>query len=187
MKPVIVIIDMQQDFFKDGRLLEHKETLVKNINALTEKARAHKVPIIWVRQEFKHDLSDAFIGVKKGLTRVVTLQGTPGSQLLPDLHVRQSDKEIVKNRYSAFFKTNMDELLEELGVDTLVIGGINSHACVRTAVIDAYQRDYEILLATDCTDSFDEEHHRVSMKYLTGVMSQPKTNAELFMLLNELE
>jgi isochorismate hydrolase len=39
------------------------------------------------------------------------------------------------------------------------------------AVIDAYQRDYEVVLALDCTDSYDEEHHRVSLRYLTGGMS----------------
>ena len=183
MKAAIIIIDMLQDFFLDGRLLEHKDELVQNINVLTENGRNHNVPVIWVRQEFKSDLSDAFIGIKKGLTKVVTLEGTPGSQLLAGLHTEETDKEIIKKRYSAFFKTNMDNLLEELGIDTLIIGGVNTHACVRTAVIDAYQRDYEILLAIECTDSYDEEHHRVTLKYLTSVMSQPKTNAELTAIL----
>jgi nicotinamidase-related amidase len=183
MKPAIIIIDMVQDFFRDGRLLEHKDTLVKNINALTKNGRSHSIPVVWVRQEFRSDLSDAFLGIRKGLSRTVTVQGTDGAKLLPGLHVEPSDEEIVKKRYSAFFKTGLDELLEKLEVNTLIIGGVNTHACVRMAVVDAYQRDYDVLLATNCTGSYDEEHHRVSFKYLTGVMSQSKTNEELFKLI----
>ncbi len=182
MKPAIIVVDAQQDFFHDGRLKQHKDILVQHINALTDYGRNYSIPIIWVRQEFKKDFSDAPLGIKKGLTRRVTAAGTEGAKLLSELHVKPKDYQIIKKRYSAFFKTELDNLLKKLNVNTAVIGGVNSHACVRMAAIDAYQRDYEILLATDCIDSYDEAHHLISVRYLSGVISQPKTNTQLFRL-----
>lgn len=183
MHTAILIVDMLQDFFVDGRLLENKEKLTKNINELTSVARLNSFPVIWVRQEFKPDLSDAFLGIRNGKTKVVTIAGTDGSKLLPELKTDNNDQEVIKKRYSAFFNTNLKQLLDELTVDTLIICGVNTHACIRMAAIDAYQYDYNVILATDCVDSYDEEHHRVSMKYLTTVIASPKTNLELSKLL----
>jgi len=183
MKPAIMLIDVLEDFFREGRLKEDRSTLVKNINALTSVGRAHHIPIIWVRQAFKADLSDAFLGMRKTHTSV-TIENTKGSQLLTELEKAPADFEVMKKRYSAFFRTHLDDLLQTLGTDTLIIGGVNTHACVRMAVIDAYQRDYEVVLAIDCTDSYDEEHHHISLRYLTRTMSTAKTNQEIFELVD---
>jgi len=185
MHIAILVVDMLQDFFTEGRLLENKGALTNNINELTSMARVNGIPVIWVRQEFKPDLSDAFLGIRNGKSKVVTIAGTTGAQLLPELHTEQSDHEIIKKRYSAFFGTSLKQLLDEMGVDTLVICGVNTHACVRMAAIDAYQYDYNVLLATDCTCSYDEEHHRVTMKYLSGVIAVLQTNEQLSVLLKK--
>lgn len=186
MKPAVIIIDALEDFFKEGLLKEHRITLANHINELVDFARNHNVSVIWVRQEFKADLSDAFLAMRRN-NWPVTIENTKGSQILEELHKEHSDYEVIKKRYSAFFKTNLDDLLEKLKIDTLIIGGINTHACVRTAVIDAYQRDYEVILAIDCTDSYDEEHHKVSLKYLTKSISIAETNQEIFVFLAKNE
>jgi nicotinamidase-related amidase len=182
MKAAILLIDLLEDYFQEGRLKANRSSLVGHINTLTAVGRASHLPIIWARQAFKADLSDAFLGMRKTQT-AVTIENTPGSQLLSDLEQASTDLEVVKKRYSAFFRTNLDELLQTLAVDLLIIGGINTHACVRMAVIDAYQRDYEVLLALDCIDSYDEEHHRISVRYLTGGICTGKANPDLFDLL----
>jgi nicotinamidase-related amidase len=182
MKVAILLIDLLEDYFQDGRLKANRSTLVSHINALTSVGRASHLPIIWVRQAFKADLSDAFVWMRK-TQAAVTIENTPGSQLLNELERDPTDLEVVKKRYSAFFRTNLDELLQTLAADLLIIGGINTHACVRMAVIDAYQRDYEVVLALDCTDSYDEEHHHVSLRYLTRGICTGKTNPDIFDLL----
>ena len=53
------------------------------------------------------------------------------------------DPVIVKKRYSAFSKTDLEDVLQRLMPDELVLAGINTHACVRTTAIDAYQRDWK--------------------------------------------
>ncbi|MDO8452222.1 MAG: cysteine hydrolase [bacterium] len=179
MKPAVILIDLEREFVKNGRLLENKDDLVSCINELTEFARSKNYPVIWVTQEFEKDLSDAPIGSRKpGL--MIPIKDTQGSKLLEGLVVNDGDLHIIKKRYSAFFKTDLDKILEGLPVDSLIMAGINTHACVRTSVIDAYQRDYPVTIALDCTDSYDEEHHDISIKYLTRNISEGKTNQEIF-------
>ena len=179
MKPAILIVDMLEDFFRDGRLKEHRDSLVLHINALTSFARQHSIPVIWVRQEFKSDLSDAFLAMRKH-NYPITIEGTKGSKILGELQRTGSDYIIIKKRYSAFFKTTLDEVLQKIEADTLIIGGVNTHACIRMAAIDAYQRDYAVILASDCIDSYDEDNHRSSLQYLTKNMTSAMSNKELF-------
>lgn len=81
---------------------------------------------------------------------------------MPELDVRTSDHIVVKKRYSAFFVTILGDLLVRLGCRQLIVAGINTHACVRTSVIDAYQRDYDLILACDCIASHDKEHDEIT-------------------------
>jgi isochorismate hydrolase len=102
-----------------------------------------------------------------------------GSQIDPDLAVAQSDPVVIKKRYSAFFNTDLDQLLHRLRPDALILAGINTHACVRVTAIDAYQRDWKIVLAADCVDSYDREHHDVSMKYMKDKIVTVLSNQEI--------
>ncbi len=185
MKSAIVIVDLLEDFFKEDRkrLKEHRETLVNNVNKLVKEARNKNIPIIWIRQEYKADLSDAPLRNRKS-NIPITIENTEGSQILSELDRAKSDYEVIKKRYSAFFNTNLDELLKKLGIDTVIVLGINTHACVRMTAIDAYQRDYEVILALDCINSYDGEHHRVTLEYLTSRgIATAKTNTEIFTIL----
>jgi nicotinamidase-related amidase len=85
----------------------------------------------------------------------------------------------VKKRYSAFFGTGLDELLAQLKPDSVILAGINTHACIRTTAIDAYQRDWPVMLALDCVDSYDREHHEVSLKYMKAKIAAVMTNREI--------
>ena len=58
---VVLVIDMQEDFFADGPLSESREQITSNINQLLSYARSADVPIVWVWQEFRDDLEDAFV------------------------------------------------------------------------------------------------------------------------------
>ncbi len=60
---------------------------------------------------------------------------------------------------------------------------IHMHACVRMTAIDAYQRDWKVILASDCVDSYDRQHHDVSLKYMKDKIASVMTNEELRTLL----
>lgn len=64
-------------------------------------------------------------------------------RILPELDVGSGDHLVIKRSYSAFFDTELHDLLQRLLVTGLVVGGVNTYACVRCTTIDAYQHDYD--------------------------------------------
>jgi nicotinamidase-related amidase/GrpB-like predicted nucleotidyltransferase (UPF0157 family) len=181
MRPPIalLVIDMLFDFFdRQPSLSSQRARLVAGINQLVRAFRSVGQPVIWVRQEFKPDLSDAFLEMRRLGIRI-TIAETEGCRILPELEQGQNDHVVVKKRYSAFFGTNLDEILASLKPVTLVVAGINTHACVRATVVDAYQRDYDVILASECIASHDAEHQQVTLRYLDGKMARLMTNADI--------
>ena len=170
-------IDMLGDFL-DRWPAGERRALIARTNALVALFRQRGLPVIWVRQEFKADLSDAFLEMRKRSISV-TIEGTRGAEIADGLDRRESDPTIIKKRYSAFYGTELDTLLASTRPDALVIAGINTHACIRMAAIDAYQRDYEVVIASDCVDSYDQEHARITLEYLADKIALLRTNEEI--------
>jgi nicotinamidase-related amidase len=182
-KMALLIIDMLNDFFQQQiHLAEQRTRLVVSINSLVEAFRQNGQPVLWVRQEFAPDLHDAFLDMRKHNLQL-TIAGTDGCEILPELDRRPADITIVKKRYSAFFGTDLEATLRRICPDMLVVAGINTHACVRTTVIDAYQRDYEVVVAAECIASYDEAHHEMTKRYLDGAIAQLLPNREIIKML----
>lgn len=179
--PALIVIDMLNDFLQTWPPAA-RQRLISSINSLARSMRRRQLPVIWIRQEFEPDLRDALPEMRKKAIRV-TIRGTPGSQIAADLEVAPSDCIIIKKRYSAFFGTTLDQLLASLKPDGLIVAGINTHACIRATAIDAYQRDWEVILAMDCVDSYDREHHDISLRYLNGKIAATMSNREIVELL----
>jgi nicotinamidase-related amidase len=167
----ILVIDMVGDMFRHEELIVHRGSLVQAINALTDAGRKDGLPVVWVREEHAPDLSDAPLELRRKQIHIA-IAGTPGAELLPELDVAPSDHVVVKRRYSAFFGTDLDEHLRRERVERLVLAGVNTHACVRTTAIDAYQRDYDLAIVSDCVASYDREHHDVSLRYMDGKIAR---------------
>jgi nicotinamidase-related amidase len=178
MRPVFVFVDLLEDFFAKPPLSRRRPRLCNAVNDLVGLARQHEYPIVWIRQEFEPDLSDAYVSMRETGTRI-TIRGTAGSDLLKELKRASNDHEIVKKRYSAFFGTDLARLLHELRCDPIVLGGVNTHACVRATAVDAFQMDYHVILATDAISSYDEQYHRESMRYLEQSIGKAMSNVEI--------
>jgi len=179
----LIIIDMQKDFFRKEALNALREDLCIRINKAISYARSKGLPVIWVKQEFLPDYSNAPLDVKKHRYNV-TIAGTEGCQILDELDTKENDPVVIKTRYSAFFKTGLDDLLSESDITEIILAGINTHACIRTAAIDAYQRDFEVTIIRDCVASYDAEHHDITLRYLAGGMARVMTVDEF---MGELE
>jgi nicotinamidase-related amidase len=177
IRPLLIVIDMQNDFL-DGWPVAARESLLRSTHDLVLLIRSHGFPVIWVRQEFEADLSDAFREMKSRRISI-TIKGTPGCEIAPQLPVAGHDPVIVKKRYSAFFRTRLEEVLADLRPDALILAGINTHACIRTTAIDAYQRDWPVIIASDCVGSYDEEHHAITVRYLQREIARAMSNQEI--------
>jgi nicotinamidase-related amidase len=173
----IVVLDMVADTFIPPALAAQRDGLVAAINKLLAHGREAGHLIVWVRQELAEDLSDAPLQFRlEQIHR--TIGGTPGAMLLPELDSAPTDTVLIKKRYSAFFGTQLYEYLQEKGTRSVVVVGVNTHACVRTTAIDAYQHDYPVYVITDCVGSYDLEHHEVSLRYIDGKIGTVLSLAE---------
>ena len=173
----LIVIDMQIDFLErlEG---DTRAALLLNTNRLIDVFRTSGCPVIWVRQLLSPDLSDAPLLMRDARASVV-IDGTSGAEIHPDLDRHIEDTVVDKKRYSAFFGTRLDRVLSDLAPEQITLAGVDSHACVRTTAIDAYQRDMRVLLASDCLASHDPEHGRISMAYMARNIARAVTNDQV--------
>ena len=183
-RPAVFVIDMLNDCFGHAELQRLRASLCSSINALTAMARASGCPVIWVRQEFEPDLSDAMPDMKRKDIHMF-IKGTAGPRILDELDRSDADLEVVKKRYSMFFGTGLDSLLQRLGTDQVILTGVNTHACIRAAAMDAYQRDFDVTIVRECVASKDAHHHDVTLDYLDGNVARVATLDELRALFPE--
>ncbi|PWU20813.1 MAG: cysteine hydrolase [Candidatus Rokuibacteriota bacterium] len=164
-RTAILVIDMVCDMFSREELARQRSAIVAAINTLTDAGRQAGHRVVWIRQEYAADLSDAPLEYRRRRIRS-TIAGTAGAALLPELDVAPQDEVVIKKRYSGFFGTDLDDFLRREQVDKLIVAGVNTHACIRTTAVDAYQRDYDVTIVRDCVASYDQEHHEVSLRYM---------------------
>ena len=108
-RPAVFVIDMLNDCFGHAQLQRLRSSLCSHINELTAIARANGHPVVWVRQEFEPDLSDAMRDMKSKDIHMF-IKGTAGPLILDELDRSEADLEVVKKRYSMFFQTELDAL-----------------------------------------------------------------------------
>lgn len=146
MKYALLVIDMNKGSFdpnaRGGILFRAKEYLVPCINELATAFRARSLPVVWVTQRYHDDLSDALPLQRKRSDKSFA-EGSNGWELLPELSRQISDFLVVKRGYDAFYNTDLDSILQDQGVTSLVIAGVNTYACVRQTTMGACERLYD--------------------------------------------
>jgi nicotinamidase-related amidase len=92
--------------------------------------------------------------------KVHSLRGTKGAEVVDELKTEATDIILPKRRFSAFFKTDLDQTLRVLGVDTIVVTGITTEVCVLMTVMDGLSHDFSVILLEDCSASRSKEFHQ---------------------------
>jgi len=72
----------------------------------------------------------------------------------------------LKRKYSAFQGTDLDMLLRELKVDTLVLAGVVTDICIQHTAADAFYRGYKIIVPKDCVEAVDAPTQKAAIKFL---------------------
>jgi nicotinamidase-related amidase len=179
MKPVLLTIDLQKDFPGLFKLLKPRGEFEESVRQLTSFFRRRRLPILHILTMHKADRSSWTLQMKRD-NFSICIAGTEGCQELNAVGRQPGEAVMYKTRWSAFYGTDLDRLLKQQGYDTLVLAGFLSHACIRVTAIDAYQRDYGIIIARDCIDTYDAEHERITLDYLSRYVARVLTNREIF-------
>jgi nicotinamidase-related amidase len=160
MKPAIIVVDMLKDTFKENSQLpitREGRKIIPNLQKLLKESREKGFPIVYACDSF---LKEDFL---QGKSKLYSLQGTPGAEVIDELKPEPTDMILPKRRFSAFFKTDLDQQLRDRGVDTIVVTGIATEVCVLTTAMDGFCHDFYVFFLEDCTASRTPEVHRACL------------------------
>ncbi len=166
MKKALIIVDMLNDFVRpNGKLYVPKaEEIIPNIKALKQAFKERNLPVIYT-----NDSHLPGVDAELKLWGEHAVRGTPGAQVVDELKPEEGDFVVTKRRYSAFFGTDLDILLRELGVDEVVLTGVATNVCVLHTAADAFFRGYKVTVVSDGTMAVPAEDQNRWLEYMKTV------------------
>lgn len=170
----LLVVDMQNFYLADGApsYCADARAIVPAVNRLADAVRRFGSPVIWARNVTN---AEAFKGwsVHYGRMRPARVEtrkrelarDAENVKLWRELDVRETDLKIDKIRYSAFIPgaSNLEKVLSEHGVDTIIMCGVATNVCVESTARDAMMLNYRTLLAEDACAASDRTLHEASL------------------------
>jgi ureidoacrylate peracid hydrolase len=153
----LLVIDAQKVYsLNHSRLkVNNVESIVENINKIIRYFENKNLPIIYIRHLHNPDGSDAgrmYDFSFSGKTRKIGFRkGSLETEYIDDLIIIKGAPEIIKNRYNAFFNTNLANILNKLNINQVVIVGFMTNFCCESTARDAHDRDYYVDFIIDAT------------------------------------
>ncbi len=155
MKPAIIIVDMLEDNYGDRSDKDREEErIVPNVRDFLKTCRGCSIPIIFACDSYLE--GDFIFG---GRMKPHAIRGSVGARVLDDLEPQQVDTVLPKRRFSAFFKTDLDQTLRTWHIDTVAVCGITTHFCVLATAFDAICHDFHTVILEDLCASHKREIH----------------------------
>src|SRR5215218_1118522 len=164
----LLLIDVINDLeFESGEaLLRHALPMAERLAELKRRAKEAGVPVIYVNDNFGKWQSD----FKKILEHCLgdDVRGRPLAEALkPE---EDDDYFVLKPKHSGFFSTTLDILLDYLGARTLVLTGLTGDICVLFTAHDAYMRDFNLVIPSDCIASADPSENEHTLRQMADLM-----------------
>ena len=144
------------------------DVVVPNIKRLLKVCRKAGVEVIYPRiASLVKDCRDVSIEHKR--INLLAPAGSRESEILDEIKPLDNELIITKGASGVFNATAIDQILRNLGVDTLIMTGVVTNYCVETAVRDAGDRGYNVILVDDCCAAMSEQHQRLALEILNGI------------------
>lgn len=180
-KTALVIIDMQRDFLEPGGFgaalgndVTCLQAAVEPCRAVLSAARKAGLLVIHTREGHRPDLSDApplkvergdpalRIGAPGPMGRIL-VRGEPGHDIIPELYPVAGEPVIDKPGKGAFCQTDLELMLRNRGIETLLVCGVTTEVCVNTTVREANDRGFRCIVLSDCCASYFPEFHQAGL------------------------
>jgi nicotinamidase-related amidase len=202
----LIIIDMQRDFLEPGGFGEalgndvsQLARIVPACAALLAGLRAAGIPIIHTREGHRPDLSDAPPAkVERGVPSMrigdtgpmgrILIRGEAGHEIVADLSPLPGEPVVDKPGKGAFYQTDLDLMLRNGGIDTLLVCGVTTEVCVHTTIREANDRGYRCIAVADCCASYFPEFHEVGLRMIAaqgGIFGWVAQSADVLCALDE--
>lgn len=183
-RTAVIVIDMQRDFLEPGGFGESLGNdvsllgkAIAPIKALLAGARKKKMLVIHTREGHRADLSDApkakvergapsiRIGAPGPMGRIL-IRGEAGHDIIPELYPIEGEPVIDKPGKGAFYATDLQSILVNKGIESLIVCGVTTEVCVHTTVREANDRGYRCLVPSDCCGSYFPEFHEMGLRMI---------------------
>jgi len=191
----LVLIELQNEFMSPGGVLypaiekvikTHK--VLENTSAVLKKAREKGVHVIHVPIHFSHDYREIrkdIYGILKGVVDGKAFKmGTWNTQFPQPVSPMPNEVVIEGKRgLCGFATTNLEFVLRQLGVNTVVLAGNLANVCVESTMRTAYEKGFNVITLTDCVGATSEEVLEATVKINYPLYSYPMTHSEFINLL----
>jgi len=174
----LIVIDMQQYFCNPSSHAYFKDstTIIPNIHQLITIYRQQSLPVIFTRYAL---LRTELPGAMGRWWNDVLYDDNDMSNIIDALHPLPHERVIRKTQYSAFFETDLDQMLKKLQVTNILITGVLTHLCCETTARDAFMRNYDVFFAIDATASDKQDLHDASLRTLSDGFTTLVTTNEV--------
>lgn len=167
MGRALLVIDMLNDFVDEGGSLfcgPASRAILPLVVRKVREARRAGEPVFFIADRHLPDDKEFEMFPPHCIV------GTGGAAVCPELESLEGEAVVPKRRYSAFFGTDLDLRLRELGVDEIVLVGVCTNICVFFTAADARMRGYSVTVPRDGVASFDEAAHRFALEQMDKVL-----------------
>src|SRR3954453_656493 len=146
------------DFPEAEALLRLARPMARKLLRLKQRAKEAGIPVIYVNDNFGRWRSDFRRQVSHCLR-----ESSRGHEIVALLQPDEDDYFVLKPKHSGFFSTTLETLLRYLGSKKLILTGIAGNFCVLFTANDAYMRDYDLVIPSDCTASNTAKENRQAL------------------------
>jgi nicotinamidase-related amidase len=184
-KSAVILIDMINAVVKGSgppyKMPPARGPLVRNFQKLLGHCRAVGTPLIYITAHRRADNADAprTMTDAAGGGGVPMVAGTTATEVIDELRPRPADYVVVKPRFSAFYGTNLDNILGALGTETILVGGISTQRSVEGTARDAKNRDLQCIVVSDCCTAGELDVHEMTIKHVLPLLVRVRTTDEI--------
>ncbi len=178
----LLVIDMQYGGgAPDGSLVRmlnvdvsRQEDIVTPMVRLKDYFNANGMLVVNIKTEYEAAFSDWPMLAERFAVKKFKhfVKGTPDAEIIPPLAPRAGEELIVKNRWNAFFNTDLDSLLKSKNIRNLVVVGAATDVCVLETCSFAFSLNYNCIVPVETTASFSAERKALGLEMLAFGRSQ---------------
>ena len=177
----LIVVDMQNDFLavggatdRLGQEIEAGRAIIPPLQHLIEIARQKGVLVTYPQMTMDPDLLMAgdihYLQWRfRWGEESALIKGTWGHQIVEELAPRPGDLPVEKNTFSAFVGTNLDLILRNNAIRTVVVTGVVTQGCVMATAKDALHLGYYVVVASDCVASRQQHMHDAAILLMSNM------------------
>ena len=190
-KTAHIIVDLQNGFMAPGEAVELPEAreIVPNVNRISAAVRAagglnvfiHYLIDPEAKVAWSHWFGEFMTPERRALMDRTFQKGCSGYELWPGLDVQDSDLKVDKTRFGAFVpgSSQLHEILQERGIDTLIITGTATNVCCKSTARDAMQMNYKVIFVADGNATNNDAEHNATLNAMMALFADVMTTDEV--------